>query len=342
MASIDVNDTNRTSWLTPLLQFQEIGIALLLILVFVVAGLVRPRFFSIATIRSILLWVPLLAIIAMGQMMVIITRGIDVSVGSIVGVAGMIAGMLLRDAAWFNIFFAILVSLLIGLLLGALNGGLIAWANIPPVIVTLGGLSAYRGLSFLLSGGRQVDGYQLPIALIRLSQKGPFGMWAVPWVVFIVVGIAVATHFFLNHTKTGRDIYAIGNNPDAAQLRGVPVKRDLFIVYAFTGAMSGIAGLLYASRFGFLNPGQTGAGLELQVIAAVVIGGVTVSGGVGSVLGVLLGCLLLGTINVALSMLGVASTWQQAVYGCVILFAITLDLLVQRRLQHVQEQPAWW
>jgi rhamnose transport system permease protein len=330
----------RTARLVRIFQFQEIGIALLLILVFVTAGLIRPRFFALATIRSILLWVPLLAIIAMGQMMVIITRGIDVSVGAIVGVAGMIAGMLLRDVSWFNIFFAIVTSLLVGLLLGALNGSLVAWANIPPVIVTLGGLSAYRGLSFLLSGGRQVDGYQLPIVLIRLSQKGPFGIWVAPWVVFIVLAIAVLTHLFLNHTTMGRDIYAIGNNPEAAQLRGIPVKRVLFIVYTFTGAMSGFAGLLYASRFGFLNPGQTGAGLELQVIAAVVIGGVTVSGGVGSVLGVILGCLLLGTINVALSMLGVASTWQQAVYGSVILFAITLDLLMQRRLQQIQEQSA--
>ncbi len=338
MTSKHAPHTTRTGWLVRIFQYQESGIALLLVLVFVTAGLIRPRFFSIATVRSILLWVPLLAIIAMGQMMVIITRGIDVSVGAIVGVAGMVAGMLLRDVGWFNLFFAILVSLLVGIALGALNGSLVAWANIPPVIVTLGGLSAYRGLSFLLSGGRQVDGYQLPIALIRLSQKGPFGLWVAPWVVFIVLIIAVLTHFFLNHTTTGRDIYAIGNNPEAAQLRGVPVKRVLFIVYAFTGAMSGFAGLLYASRFGFLNPGQTGAGLELQVIAAVVIGGVTVSGGVGSVPGVLLGCLLLGTINVALSMLGVASTWQQAVYGCVILFAITLDLLMQRRFQHVQEQ----
>jgi rhamnose transport system permease protein len=110
----------------------------------------------------------------------------------------------------------------------------------------------------------------------------------------------------------------------------------LFIVYAFTGAMSGIAGLLYASRFGFLNPGQTGVGLELQVIAAVVIGGVTVSGGVGTVTNVLLGCLLLGTINVALSMLGVASTWQQAAYGFVILFAINFDLFLQKKLKQVK------
>lgn len=338
MGGVPSENRLKKSWFLRVIQFKEIGIALLLFLVILVASLIRPRFFSIPSIRSILLWVPLLAIIAMGQMMVIITRGIDVSVGSIVGFAGMVIGMLFRDIIWFNIFLAIIVSLFVGFLLGAINGGLVAWANVPPVIVTLGGLSAYRGLSFIISGGSQVDGYHLPRGLIRLSQRGPFGIWAVPWMVFIVVGIALFTHFFLNYTTTGRNVYAIGNNPEAARLRGVPVKRILFIVYAFTGAMSGIAGLMYASRFGFLNPGQTGLGLELQVIAAVVIGGVTVSGGVGSVPGVVLGCLLLGAINVALSMLGVASTWQQAVYGFIILLAITLDLFLQKRFQQIHQE----
>jgi rhamnose transport system permease protein len=250
-----------------------------------------------------------------------------------VGLAGLVVGIMFRDVPGLSLFAAILISLAVGLVMGAVNGSLIAWARVPPVIVTLGGLSAYRGLTFIISGGSQIDGNHIPTPLIRWSQIGPFGIWSVPWVIFIAAGVALLTHLFLQYTTTGRNIYAIGNNPEAARLRGVPIKPVTFFVYAFTGAVCGLAGLLYASRFGFLNPGQTGVGLELTVIAAVVIGGVNVYGGSGSVLGVLLGCLLLGSINVALSVLGVAGTWQLAVYGLIILLAVTVDSLLQRQLQ---------
>jgi rhamnose transport system permease protein len=314
------------------LRIREVSILILIIVVIIITGTIKPRFFSISSVRSILLWVPLLAVIGMGEMMVIITRGIDVSVGSMVGVAGMVIGILFRDAG-IGVLAGLGIGIVVGTALGALNGYLVAWASVPPVIVTLGGLSAYRGLTFIISGGSQVNNYELPVELIRLSQRGPFGLWTVPWIVFIMIGIVALTYFFLNYTTVGRNIYSIGNNPEAARLRGVPVKRELFILYSFTGAMCGLAALMYASRFGFLNPGQTGSGLELKVIAAVVIGGVTVSGGVGSVIGVLLGCFLLGTINVSLSVLGIAGTWQQAVYGFIILLAITTDLYLQKRVK---------
>jgi rhamnose transport system permease protein len=145
--------------------------------------------------------------------------------------------------------------------------------------------------------------------------------------------VAIGTHLFLRYTKLGRDIYAIGGNEEAAKLRGIPVEFTIFMVYAITGAMAGLAGILYASRFGFVNPGETGVGFELTVIAAVVIGGTNVFGGSGNVLGVALGCLLLGTINVALSILGIAATWQSAVYGFVILLAVVVDALIQRELR---------
>jgi rhamnose transport system permease protein len=322
-----------SAWVVRAARFREIGILALLLLVIFGTALVRPRFLSPVSLRSILLWVPLLAVVGMGQMMVMITRGIDVSVGSMVGLAGLVVGIMFRDVPGLSLFAAILISLAVGLVMGAVNGSLIAWARVPPVIVTLGGLSAYRGLTFIISGGSQIDGNHIPTPLIRWSQIGPFGIWSVPWVIFIAAGVALLTHLFLQYTTTGRNIYAIGNNPEAARLRGVPIKPVTFFVYAFTGAVCGLAGLLYASRFGFLNPGQTGVGLELTVIAAVVIGGVNVYGGSGSVLGVLLGCLLLGSINVALSVLGVAGTWQLAVYGLIILLAVTVDSLLQRQLQ---------
>jgi rhamnose transport system permease protein len=277
--------------------------------------------------------VPLLTVVAMGEMMVIITRGIDVSVGSTLALAGIIVGMIFRDFPGFNIYLGTLLAILIGLALGAINGALIAWAKIPPVITTLGTLSAYRGLTFIVSQGRQIDPNHVPRSLIRWSQVGPFGINLVPWVVVIAIVVALLTFFFLRSAKAGRNVYAIGGNQDAAILRGIPVALTTFLVYAITGALAGLAGVLYASRFGFVNPGETGVGFELTVIAAVVIGGTNVFGGSGSVLGVFLGCLLLGTINVALSVLGIAATWQLAVYGFVILLAVVVDAIIQRELR---------
>jgi len=314
-------------------RFREIGIIIFLIAVIGITLIFKPNFLRPINIRSILLWTPLLMIIACGEMMVIITRGIDVSVGSMLAFSGMVVGMLFRDYPEFNIFLGVFLGILIGSGLGAINGLLVAWAKIPPIITTLGTLSVYRGLTFIVSGGRQIDPNHIPPALIRWSQRGPFGLQWIPWVVIVALVVAVLAAVFLRYTKRGRNIYAIGGNPDAAKLRGIPVESTIFLVYVVTGAAAGLAGILYASRFGFVNPGETGVGFELTVIAAVVVGGTNVFGGSGTILGVVLGSLLLGTINVALSVLGVASTWQLAVYGFVILLAVIVDALIQRELQ---------
>jgi len=295
--------------------------------------LLKPNFIQPINIRSILLWIPLLSVVAMGQMMVIITRGIDVSVGSILAFSGIVVGMIFRDFPEFNIYLGTLLGILLGAMLGAINGGLIAWLKVPPIITTLGTLSAYRGLVFIVSGGRQIDPNHVPTALIRWSQRGPFGIQWIPWVVIIAIVVALLTYAFLRFTKMGRNIYAIGGNPDAAKLRGISVESTTFVVYLITGGLAGLAGILYASRFGFVNPGETGVGFELTVIAAAIIGGTNIFGGSGTVLGVFLGCLLLGTISVALAVLGVASTWQLAVYGFVILLAVIVDGIIQRELQ---------
>lgn len=314
-------------------RFRELGIVVFLVVVIGVTLALKPDFLKPINLRSILLWIPLLTVVAMGEMMVIITRGIDVSVGSTLAFAGIVVGMIFRDFPEFNIYLGTLLGILIGAALGAVNGGLIAYLRVPPIITTLGTLSVYRGLTFIVSGGRQIDPNHVPTALIRWSQRGPFGIQWIPWVVVVAVVVAIAAHVFLRYRRRGRDIYTIGGNPEAALLRGIPVKSTTFLVYAITGAMAGLAGILYASRFGFVNPGETGVGFELTVIAAAVIGGTNVFGGSGTVLGVFLGCLLLGTINVALAVLGVASTWQLAVYGFVILLAVLVDAIIQRELR---------
>ena len=318
-----------------LARIREAAIVVLLLIITAIVTAIEPRFLSSFNIRSILLWVPLLTVVAMGQMMVIIIRGIDVSVGSILGFAGIVVGMIFRDNPGFNIYLGTLLAILIGAGLGAINGMLIAWVKIPPVITTLGTLSAFRGFVFIVSGGRQIDPNQIPTELIYWSQRGPFGSQLVPWVVIIALVVAVLVYLFLHYTKTGRNVYALGSNPEAAHLRGIPVNFTTFIVYTITGAMAGLAGVLYASRYGFINPGQTGVGFELTVIAAVVLGGANVFGGSGSVIGTVLGCLLLGTINVALAVLGIGETWQMAVYGLVILLTVTIDAIFQHQIQRL-------
>lgn len=316
-----------------LLQNREAPIALALLLVTIVVSIVQPRFLSEPNLKSILLWIPLITVVALGQMAVILTRGIDVSVGSTMGLAGMLVAMLLRDNPDLNVYVATGIGIGIGAGLGAINGALIAGANIPPIVATLGTLGVYRGLTFLVSNGRQVDEYQLPRDLARWSIDGPFGQSLAPHVVFVALIAAILMHLYLTRTRPGRNLFAIGGNPDAARLRGIPVRAALFGVYALCGAGAGLAGVLYASRFGTVNPASIGNGFELLVIAATVIGGTSIFGGIGSIPGVLLGCLLLGTINVALAVLNIADTWQTAVYGLIILLAVLVDDTAMKRLR---------
>ena len=276
---------------------------------------------------------PLITIVALGQMAVILTRGIDVSVGSTLALSGMMVALFLRDHPAFSVYGAALLGVGIGAGLGAVNGSLVAGAKIPPIAATLGTLGVYRGLTYVVSGGRQVDDYQLPRALASWSMDGPFHQSLVPYVVFAALVVAGAMAYALSRLPWGRNLYAVGGNPDAAVLRGVPVRLVTWSAYVVCGAGSGLAGVLYASRFGTVNPASIGSGFELLVIAAVVIGGTSVFGGIGSVGGVLLGCLLLGTINVALAALNIADNYQMAVYGLVILLAVLFDDGAMKRLR---------
>ena len=265
--------------------------------------------------------------------MLIVTRGIDVSVGSILGLSAMLVGMLFVRFPDTNIYLATLLAVGIGGCLGLCNGVVIALTKVPPIVTTLGTLSIYRGATFIVSDGRQIDNQNIPQALIGWSREGLFGMNYIPYVVLVPLAVAGLTYGFLRYTRTGRNIYAIGGNPEAAFLRGIPYRRTLLIVYTLSGAAAGMAGMLYASRFGFINPGKTGVGIELTVIAAVVIGGTNIFGGSGTVPGVVLGCVLLGTIYVALATLGIEGSWQLAGYGLIILIAIILDHILRQRLE---------
>jgi rhamnose transport system permease protein len=305
---------------------REAGIFVMIVLFCAVVGIIEPRFLSTNTLRVVLLIVPLMMIAAMGEMLVLVARHVDLSIGSTVGLTGIIVGMMFRDQPWVWWWVGFIVAMGAGALLGLLNGALVTVFRLPAIIVTLGTLNLYRGLTFLVSSSRQIDRQSIPP---QLSQNQPFK--ETPWIVIIAFAVALITYWFADHTRIGRQVYALGSNPSAAPLRGIRANAVTLMVFTISGALAGLAGVLYASRFGYINPSNTGFGFEFTVIAAVVIGGVSINGGVGSVGGTVLGVLLLGCVNAALPILGVSGYWQNAIYGAVIIIALLIDRSVRQR-----------
>ncbi|MEA5004244.1 MAG: ABC transporter permease [Christensenella sp.] len=306
---------------------------IIIIILFVVSGIAKPELFTAErlpeVVNSVLLWMPLILVVSVGMMMIIITRNIDLSVGAIVAVSAMVAGILFRD---FNIpiWLGFLVSMGVGYLCGAFNGFLISYLKIPAIIVTLGTMNAFRGLTFIFADGKQITGYELPKGLSSFVTEGlKIGNLIIPWIVWIAIGIAVLFYFILKKTHFGREVYAVGSNFQAAYLRGINCKKIVFNIFCITGVLCGIAGMMYAARYGYVNPSNTGDGFEFIVISATIIGGVSVSGGSGTVFGTFLGCILLGTVNTMIAMVGIPGAVQTFCYGLIIVIALLADRIVQ-------------
>jgi rhamnose transport system permease protein len=317
-----------------LVRFKEFGVMATTLIAFAVVAIIEPRFLMYDNLRSVMLYIPLIVVVAMGEMMVILTGNIDLSLGSILGFSGMTVGLLFIRIEDFPIFPAFLLGTLVGIGLGLFNGLLVSKLRLPAIIVTLGTLNAFRGLLFIISGGIQIDPNYIPEKLIRLSQTSPI---VIPWIVLFALIIAGLTHLFMRYAHFGREVYAYGSNVSAARLRGINMDKIVILTYGFAGGCAGFAGIMYASRFGYVNPGMTGVGFEFTVIAATVIGGVTVTGGSGSVLGVVIGCILLGIVNTALAVLGISAFWQQALYGFIIILALIVDKLLQNRVGSLEK-----
>lgn len=317
------------SRLSNILLRREAGIAVMIVLFCLAVGLYKPHFLSLNSLRIVLLLVPLIMIGAMAQMLVLVARHVDLSIGSMLGFSAMVAGLVYRDIPdiWWPIGF--LVAMGTGTLLGLANGVLVTIFKLPSIIVTLGTLNLYRGLTFIISDARQINRANIPTELKAMSQTSP--IFGIPWIILMCFAVVLITYYVARHTQLGRQIYALGSNPEAAPLRGINVTKVTLIVFAISGALSGLAGIMYASRWGFVNPSNTGAGFEFQVIAAVVIGGVSINGGAGTILGTVLGVLLLGCVAAALPLLGIPGTTQNAIYGAVILVALLIDRSVRQR-----------
>jgi rhamnose transport system permease protein len=264
-------------------------------------------------------------------MIEIISRNVDLSLGAILGFAGYLVGLIFGANPEFPIFLGILIAIGIGALLGLLNGVIVTAFKIPSVIVTLGTMYLYRGVIFYANGGRLIENYKIPRALIRLSQVNA-SVIGVPYSIIIALAFALLVAFFLRRLRLGRDIYAAGNNPRAAETRGISLKKINILVFVLAGALSGFASMIFMSRIGFMDPGSAGRGLEFTAIAAVVIGGCSMGGGVGTTLGTVIGCLLLGVINNAISITGISGYWQEAIYGFIIILSVIADNYIKKGL----------
>jgi rhamnose transport system permease protein len=330
-AEIDVSSQPERRLLQAVIRFREAGIIIFILILAALVSVRNPAFLSPANFRDILLNISILMIVALAQMMVIITRGIDLSVGSMIGLTAMMVSFTIVAFPGMPSVLALPLGMLLGAILGGLNGLIIAYGGVPPIIATLGTLSIYRGLIFLYSGGQWINAFEMPPDFKELAKGTPLG---VPNLILFAIVVAVAVFLFLKYTRTGRDIYAVGSNPDAARFAGIQTQRIIFMVFMISGLLCGLAGVLWASRFEAAQT-NTALGFELQTVAAPVVGGVNIFGGSGSVLGVGLGAFLLGIINNALTLVKISPFWQLAVQGLLILLAVIADAAISRRLQRI-------
>jgi rhamnose transport system permease protein len=307
---------------------REVGIVVALALLLAATAVRNPGFLGAQSIRDLLLGATILVVLAVGQTMVVITRNVDLSVGSIVGLVAFATGKVFVANPGLPIALAVLAGIGVGTLCGVLNGGLVAVAQVPSLVITLGTLYVFRGVDYAWAAGQQINAADMPPGFLRLGSATVLG---VPLLAVVAVAVLVAAGVFLRSYRSGRDLYAIGSQPAAATLSGIPVGRRVFLVFVLSGALAGLAGVLYAARFGTVDA-TAGTGLELQVVAAVVVGGVAIFGGSGSVWGAAVGALLLTTIGSSLAVLRINPFWQQAVVGALILGAIGLDRLLAVRM----------
>ncbi len=316
-------------------RFREAGILLVLAGLGLFTALQNGQFLSLDNQRGVALDVTILIVVAIGETVVILTRNIDISVSSTLGFTALAVGVIVKDHSGVPVEIALLLGAGIGLLFGLGNGLLVAYGGVPSIIATLGTFGIYRGLVFVYSSVTkqpEITAADLPSSFLGLATNTVLG---IPVFLITPVVLGAIAAYWLRHTRGGREVYAVGGNPTAARLAGVNTARVALLAFALSGALAGVGGVLYTARYAQVDT-LAGSGLELNAIAAVVIGGVSTLGGVGGITGTLIGCVLLGEINNALILLsgpGTAQFWQRAVYGAIILGAVVVDALVSRRLQ---------
>jgi rhamnose transport system permease protein len=321
-------------------QIRELSLLALIVVAILVFGSLIDGYYSFRTFNRIASSVAIITVVAVGQTLVVLTRNIDLSVGSIVGFTAYFVGTLIARDNGVNPLFAVLVSIAIGAALGVVNGVLVASGRVPAVVVTLGTLAIYRGVLVDLSGAKTVTTDSLPqwlidLPLLNVAPIGDLDIRALFALALIIVAVFQVGTGYLSFA---RRLYAIGSNPEAAQLIGLPIRGVVVFAFVVCGALSGLGGFMMLARFGNITV-EAGRGLELSVVAAVVVGGVNIFGGSGTVTGAMLGAVLIGTLEQSLFRLGISEFWLNAVLGLLILLAVASDAIILQRLRALWARP---
>jgi len=309
-------------------RIREFGIVAVLIVFVAVTAAIQPRFLNSSNIQFVLVDATIYALLALGETLVVITRNVDLSVGSVLGISAFACAKLANQAHGVPLPVVFLAGLGIGLGFGVINGLMVALGRVPSLVVTLATLYIIRGIDVLAVGGSQVVPSSYYPSFLSMSKATVAG---VPDLAIAVAVLVALGWYALRTFRAGRELYAIGSNPDAARLAGIGMGKRVFTAFAISGAIAGVAGVLWASRYGTVDS-TAGTSYELQVVAAVVVGGVAIFGGSGSVVGAAIGALLLQTINSALYVLGVSPNWDQAIAGFLLILAIVLDRVISLQL----------
>lgn len=306
---------------------RELGLILFILVASVFIQTQNSSFLTMVNLTDMLTNTSILAILAVGMMMVLITGGIDLSVGAVVALSGMSSAVFIRDFPNIPVIVAVLVGLFVGLFSGLVLGLLIAKGRILPIIASLGMMNVYRGLTYIVGDNQWVSAFQMTDAFKAIATGSFLGINHLIWAAFIVLAVF---YYILNFTRNGRRMYAVGSNEEATAITGISKERTLILVYMLNGLLAGLAGVLWVSKFASAQ-GDTASGYELNVIAACVLGGVSVNGGVGKISGLITGALLFGILNNALPLLNASTFWEDAIQGVVIVAAIVMNVLMKRR-----------
>jgi rhamnose transport system permease protein len=310
-------------------RLRELGIFVALAVTILIFSVRAENFLTVRNWQDIATDVAMVIVVAVGETMVVLTRNIDLSVGSIVGLTAYISSDTLAHHHGLPLVVVALMAVGIGIACGVGNGLLVAYGHVPAIIATLATLSIYRGILFEITHGQNVFASQLPDRFLDLAAKTPLGL---PFLAWMALAVAVAGAALLRWAPWARDFYAVGSNPDAARLAGIPVARRVMAAFAISGALAGLGGFMFAARFASVDA-IAGRSFEFDVVTAVVIGGVNVFGGSGTVLGAVLGAVLVATIQDGFTLLRISEFWKIFFNGTAIVVAVTLDALITQRLQ---------
>lgn len=319
-------ETKRESLAVSIAKSRELTLFIVLLVLIGATAAVKPDFLNLQNLRDVLLNVSIIGLLTAGMTIVMLMRHIDLSVASVVGVSAYAVGSLFVMFPQMPVLVAMLAGIGVGLAIGAVNGALVTFGRVPSLVATLSTLYIVRGADYAWVHGGQINATSLPDAFASIATGSLLG---VPNLVLIALVVLIALSVYLKQYRGGREHYAIGSNPEAARLAGIRVDRRVMIGFLLSGAIAGLAGVLWLARFGTVDA-STAKGIELQVVAAAVVGSVAITGGVGTIAGATLGALVLGVINIALVVLRVSPFWQQAIQGALIVAAIALDTLLAR------------